>query len=134
MRQRNLGGKVAEGFSPESWCGPARSLAGPIRKSCGGSVRRRDIDVNDRAGTFGSAVARGSADLALQPVLGLLPQWWTGIGGGHSAGLAAGGADLAEDNSGDRIPFSVVGETPCGLRTCHRHFVILQLRMMGRTG
>ena len=120
---KNLGGKVAEGFSSESWCGPARSLAGPIRKACGGSVRRRDIDVNDRAGTFGSAVARGSAGLALQPVLGLLPQWWTGIGGGHCAGLAAGGADLAEDNSGDRIPFCVVGERSRGLRTSYRHFV-----------
>jgi hypothetical protein len=74
---------VAEGFSNESLCGPARSLAGPIRKSCGGSVRRRDIDVNDRAGTFGSSVARGYAHLALQPVLGLLPQWWTGFGGCH---------------------------------------------------
>jgi hypothetical protein len=86
-----------------------------------GSVRRRDIDVNDRAGTFGSSVARGFADLALQPVLGLLPQWWTGIGGCHCAGLASGGADLAEDDSGDRIRFCVVGERSWGLRT-YRHF------------
>jgi hypothetical protein len=78
---------------------------GRFRKSCGGSVGRRDIDVNDRVGTSGSSVARGFTDVALQPVLGILPKRWTGFGGGHCAGFASGGADLACGNSGDRIQF-----------------------------
>ena len=79
----------------ESCDGPASGPAGPISKSCGGSVGGRDIDVNDRTGTFGSSVARGFTDVALQPVLGILPKWWTGFGGCHCACFASGGADLA---------------------------------------
>ena len=124
MRQRNLGGKVAEGFSNESLCGPARSLAGPIRKSCAGSVRRRDIDVNDRAGAFGSSVARGSTDVALQPVLGILPKRRTGFGGCHCAGFASGGADLA-------WAIGVIGLTILRaevVETSHRHFLCFTFR------
>jgi hypothetical protein len=43
----------------------------------------------------GSSVARGFADVALQPVLGILPKWWTGFGGCHCAGFASGRSDLA---------------------------------------
>ena len=73
-------------------CGPARSLAGPISNRSHG---RRDIDVDYRAGTFGPSVARGFTDVALQPVLGILPKRGPGFSGCHCACFASGGPDLA---------------------------------------
>jgi|SRR6267143_3296150 hypothetical protein len=113
----------------ESCDGPASGLAGPISKSRGGPVGRRDIDVNDRAGAFGSSVARGSTDVALQPVLGILPKRRTGFGGCHCAGFASGGADLARGNSGDRIQFYVEWRNERGWRllTTTSYFLILHV-------
>ena len=103
--QRNRGWRVAEAVLNSSCA--ARPVVSPGRFANPGSVGRRDIDVNDRAGTFGSSVARGFTDVAVQPVLGILPQRRTGFGGCHSAGFASRGADLACGNSGDRIRFHV---------------------------
>jgi hypothetical protein len=46
-------------------------------------------DVNDSARTFGIAVARSAADLALQPVVGLLPQRRSRTGGNRSVGISS---------------------------------------------
>jgi hypothetical protein len=47
-------------------------------------------DVNDIACVTGSAVARSAADLAVQPVVGLLPQRRSWAGSNRSAGLGFG--------------------------------------------
>jgi hypothetical protein len=79
-------------------CGPARRLAGLIRKSW--FSRTEGYRVNYRSCAVGSCVARGFTDVALQPVLGILPKWRPGFGGCHCAGFASGGTDLAGSNFG----------------------------------
>lgn len=49
-------------------------------------------NVYDIARGLDFVVARGIASLAVQPIMGLLPEWWSGVGAG----------DFDPSNSGSR--------------------------------
>jgi hypothetical protein len=50
--------------------------------------------VNNFADCAGAVAARGAAYLALQQILGLLPERWLGTGGRDSTGAASGRAPV----------------------------------------
>jgi hypothetical protein len=54
---------------------------------------------NNSSDHFGSAAARRSADMAVQHRLGLLPEWWLGIGTDHCRDFGLGKKNLAIDTS-----------------------------------
>lgn len=50
------------------------------------------MNVNDSAYCAGSVAVRGVAYMALQQILGLLPERWIGISGGNSTSAGSGRA------------------------------------------